>query len=442
MTQSREVISYQLTPEQTAHIERFPLGSKWRTAIWREQRITGPLNVQRLLSAVSRVVGQHEALRLGLSSSTLPLSQWVRDEPPAGRLITAKNIASRSVEQFYNYVDRLLAAEISKDWDLVSDYPFRFILLRHSPSLHILFSGFAHVFIDAKSADLIQSEIWDRYGEVPRRYNSRSYVERLLPSSEGTPSRAVMAEREREWVDRFSGMPSLGKSVNVDAQPDSPTIQGPGREHFRISGEDLWRLRRMIEGAACTEFQWILACLSVALFKFSTYNQVKISATIDLRDVRNRETVGMFALRIPVALERKGSFQETLKCVAQEILKSLAAYRRMDPGALDQALKEVSIESAGTVGELTINHRFSASAQSASLGDIEVSYYESPEARKGSYIPNGMDVKLASGPEYIECHLTANGNVIPSALRVRISDAFASALRGNTGELEVAPYRA
>jgi hypothetical protein len=225
----------------------------------------------------------------------------------------------------------------------------------------------------------------------------------------------------------------LEKSVRDREEVDNSDVRSEAiHETFQVVGQDLMLLRDSVHRSRFTEFQWVLASLALAVYSLSAQDRLKMSVTVDMRNVTQERLLGMFALRIPVIIERKSSHQEMLSHVHQEFLRSVVAYRRMDPSLLDQSMDQLSGAMGGHVlDDLTVNYRVMRGVSRLRCRDLEIFRHYSEKARAMSYTPQGMDSKFFSSRESLDCHFVINSTVIPSLWRNRLLAAFRQALSGD-----------
>lgn len=412
MSTSTAHVFYPLTPAQKAHLRRFPPNSMWRTALWKGQKITGPLDADGLVKALQRTTVKYDALRLGLARQEGVLVQRVRDPLPIGGLVTAKNIKAQSAEQFYRYVDLFLAAETTRQWDLEKEYPFRFFLLRYSPTLHVLVLGFAHLFVDGESSEIVERELWREYAGLDTDEEGRGCSVRFFESIGGAHAGDAVGQEETYWQSRHSDIPPTLQVHDSVCDPDS--APATAHHNVQIAGEELTRLRASIRESRYTEFQWLLASFALSVFALTLQDGLKFSITMNMRSIAQKEAVGMFAHRVPVILKRQSSHTDMLSHAHREVLKSMRAYRRMDPDLLDQAMDRLDeAASEGASDDLTINYRLMKNAAAIKCGNLEIARYHSAKSRTVSYTPRGLDAKFFSTPHYLDCHFIANSAVIP-----------------------------
>jgi hypothetical protein len=216
------------------------------------------------------------------------------------RLITAKNIKAQSVDQFHRYVDLFLTAEATRQWGL---------------------------------------EVEGIRGTGHRCARAGLFGKALRAVREAHGGDTVRKE-ETYWQSRYPSIPPILQVRDSGFRP----IREPVTRHtnVRIAGQELDGLRTSTREARHTEFQWVLASYALSVFGLTSQDRLKFSVTVNMRNRAQEGAVGMFALRVPVLLERRPSHADMLSHVHQEVLKSLLAYRRMDPHLLDQSMDRFS----------------------------------------------------------------------------------------------------
>ncbi|MGY0064943.1 condensation domain-containing protein [Streptomyces sp. LZ34] len=447
MRNSTEPRLRQLTPPQRVHFRRFPPDSESRTAIWRQQKIAGPLDVRSFKEALRNVVREHEALRLSFIPAQGVLHQWVRDTPSAQHLIAAQNIRSSSQGQFDRYVGRFLASEMRRSWDLGSEYPFRFFLLRHSPDLHVFLAGFTHAAIDGRSCDIILRDLWRTYeacrdvGPAPcAEESSQRPGKSPVPGVENTRE-DIRKQAATYWSKRFASVPPFiqiwGRNGPPPVHDQSAGLAQADKPYrvFKVAGTPLHTMRNHVRTSGCTEFKWILAVFAATLFSLSPQDRIKISVLVDIRGSAEREAVGMFAMRIPVIIERQSTRANAIAHVHRELISSIAAYKRMDPEELNHALRDDGEKlGTSTVDDVSINYRVMSDALPTMGTDgITVSAYESPHSPELKFEPYGLDLKVFSSPDALHYHFLAHDAVFPPWLQDQFSASFEAALAEGGG---------
>ncbi|MFE8945360.1 condensation domain-containing protein [Streptomyces sp. NPDC007856] len=242
-----------------------------------------------LVAAPHGITLRYDALRLGLARQEGALVQTVRDPLPIDRLITAKNIKAQSVDQFHRYVALFLTAEATRQWDLEKEYPFRFFLVRYSPTLHVLILGFAHLFFDAESSEITERELWKGYAAPDTDARGQGSSVRFFEPVRDAHGGDTVRQEETYWQSRYPGIPPILQVRDSEFRP----IREPVTRHtnVRIGGQELDGLRASTREARHTEFQWVLASYALSVFGLTSQDRLKFSATVNMRN-RAQEEAG------------------------------------------------------------------------------------------------------------------------------------------------------
>ncbi|MFF9352037.1 condensation domain-containing protein [Streptomyces sp. NPDC014734] len=419
--------TFPLGAEQEIHWRRLVENPESVTGIWRRQRVSGNLDVERLLAGVHGAVERHEALRIGVSPVDDVPVQWLRDMPERESLVTARSVRCRSEEQFDRYVQKMWAEEMRKGWDLACDYPFSFFLLRYSPTLHVFLSGFSHVAVDKLGGDIVLKQIWQHYDGVP-----------VSPAGAGDYfSAAVRHARRRSdeesaakhWEGRASSVPPgvrfWGACNRVPREGGRADVYEP----FVLDGRELAEMRRGRADARCSEFQWVLTAFAVTVFSLSPLDRIKLTVVVDMRSVAEREMVGMFAMRIPLTIDRK-NLGEMLPHVQKQLFRSFSAYRRMDPVELNAALECAAGESGRPcVDDLSINYiPLDVIPPGGHRGGVVISETSNPAGTR--FAPAGLYLQVISEPDSLIYAFIADDAIMPPPVREEFSAALRESLAG------------
>lgn len=351
--------TFPLTEGQYNHWSALQRNPDSRNPVYIQQRISGELDVPRFITALKGCVTDHEALRLGVTTSADGEAvQWVGEVPEGKDLIDCRQVASKDEEQFGRYARNLLMADLWKDWQPAEELPFRFRLLRHSESVHAFLATFSHLVIDGTGRTLFVNDLWRRYRELEAGNEPAAGVpvgfesvvrERLKAARERSdPS------RDRFWESRAAAAPPAFQAVERVGSQGGGESCVLKRLHWREAG--LTALRDRSRAAGVTEFQWILAAFAAALFEFTEQDLVKLTIPVDTRRWAERGVVGMFMLPLPVVLERPAEPGDLVRQVKRELL-AVVAHRDLSVEAF-AAIRRISRERWGAhrACGVSVNH--------------------------------------------------------------------------------------
>lgn len=213
--------------------------------------------------------------------------------------------------------------------DACHAYPFRFRLLRYSPTVHALVVGLSHLAVDGIGAAILIRDLMRTYadtlaGRTPRGVPCRSFADSVAQwaAASGKDSR-----RSAQGDPADSLLPT-----RFDVPPPGPGERGTRSRQvsLSLSGTELAALREQASLHNCTEFTWILAAFARTVFRFTRQDRIKISVPVNVRGPEEREVVGTYVLVIPVVLERPRDADGERGFVAEvgsAVLRAMVRYR-------------------------------------------------------------------------------------------------------------------
>jgi hypothetical protein len=327
-----------LTYGQEQHHRALVAAPGLRTSLYVSFRIGGPVRVPALLAALADLVRQHDAFRGSIYSTVDGLRQRALAPPPAGRLLTLTAVRAASEEQFSRYAAGVLGREVAAGWGPDAYYPFRFRLLRASPTLHALLGVFAHSHFDGRARDLVVRDLWAGYrqrtGDQP--HPPVPLAEPFLDAARAQRARfaAKIAANTRYWRDRLTGCPPRCEFGTPVAGAD-PAGGYHTAEHT-VAGPSLARLHARRQADGGTQFQWAAAAFASALFAMTAQDRIAIHLAVDSRRAAEREVVGMFATVLPLVIDRPADPAALPATVARELVNAVA-HQHVEPAALTRA---------------------------------------------------------------------------------------------------------
>jgi hypothetical protein len=293
--------SYPLTDPQRRWWRLWFQGRPFRSSYFISQEIDGEFDVDRFASALRGIVYRHEALRCRARhrpDTELP-DQVVLPAPDAAGLMDCRQVTGASPEQFTRYAGAVLREALLRPWTPDDDYPFRFVLLRHSPDRHAFFGVFSPLYVDGRSVEIINAELWRDYGATPVGDTSVGPVNPLIAASE-PKERPVAPITRRYWLDRVDQLAEFvaDQSGPVGhADPTNVTLT------VDIAAAERAALDRRSAELGCTEFQlvlWTFLRHITAAYQPAT---LTIMTVVDSRGPNKGDAVGRFAGSLPLIMD-------------------------------------------------------------------------------------------------------------------------------------------
>jgi hypothetical protein len=295
------------------------------TSLHVSYRIRGKLEVAAFIAALGDVVTRHEALRVAMRESPQgEPTQSLLPDPQPDALVRRQLVRGRSEAQFDRYASGVLTRDLFTSWDLGTQYPFRFHLLRFAPELHAFLASFPHALFDGRSRGIFIRDLWSCYqvrhaGHRPAPV-ATSFLESARDERNRYGTRAATVNRDF-WHRRIVNspptcqfMPSTGSSA-ADARDCE-------REWVFRSGE-LDRLRDLCQEHGCTVPQWIISAFATTVLAFTPQDRIVVFVPVDLRRAADGDVIGMFASDLPLTVDRDRARSGILAQVKRELLTTL-----------------------------------------------------------------------------------------------------------------------
>lgn len=319
--------TFPLTFGQEQHYRTLALQPQLRTALYTSYQVRGPLDAAAFVAALGDVVRRHDALRIAIDSSGPVPLQTLREAPPTHELVSLQAVRAASEEQFTRYARTLMRRDLLAPWDLASEYPFRFRLLRFSPGLHAFLVTLSHLVLDDRSLGILLRDLWSSYrARLEGRPEPPVAPARFLPAAKrqrarfdakaATTSRAYWESRMLATAPTCQFFPELMEGP-VDVHRFEPVV-------LVLDARGRAQLEQVCLDAGCTGFQFLLAGLASAIFASSPQDRVAVYVPIDGRESGEADVAGMFVASLPVVIDRAPSFERLVATVRSALLRALA----------------------------------------------------------------------------------------------------------------------
>ncbi|HEY3323603.1 MAG TPA: amino acid adenylation domain-containing protein [Planctomycetota bacterium] len=290
-------------------------------------RIDGDLNTAALQRVLDEIVTRHEALRTNFAAENGTGMQIV-GEPAAVRLVTA-DLSSLPVGERDAALQRRLANEIRRPFDLSQDALLRALLIRVGEREHVLLLTMHHIVCDGWSLEILQKEmaaLYDAFAagrpsplpELPIRYADFAAWQRDHLKGE-------VLERELSyWMKRLAGPLPVLDLPSFKPRPPVQTYNG-AVQSIEIPERLLAKLKAVAEGASATPFMLMLACFKALLHRYTGQPDLIVGSPIAGRNQSQTEgLIGLFVNTLALRTDAGGDpeFLELLKRVRQTVLEA------------------------------------------------------------------------------------------------------------------------
>ncbi|MFY1632241.1 non-ribosomal peptide synthetase [Solwaraspora sp. WMMB335] len=278
--------------------------------------LVGKLRVSTLRRAVSQVGRWHDTLRTVFVDEPDGPWQTVRDEPPRPRLVDLSGVPAADRDG----VARRLIGELSRrPFDLGTDGPARWLLIRLGPVRHLLVLDLHHLIFDRDSLAVICADL------------TRCYTAGLrgLPPRPRPAGDDAVAAAHGWHLDR----PAL-PVADLDTGGDGRVFAGggrtggqPSRYTTRLDGADITRLGRLCAAERATPFMGLLAVVTLLLNRYNGQPSTIVGTPVSLRDgPRYGDVVGLLVNVVPLRLrvDPRQSMRSLLRQARDVVLDALA----------------------------------------------------------------------------------------------------------------------
>ncbi|MGW3496798.1 amino acid adenylation domain-containing protein [Streptomyces sp. NPDC001020] len=288
-------------------------------------RLSGPLDVDVLRSALSRLVERHEALRTSVTE--VESAEPVQRTGPARPVeLPVEPVAGE--EELRALVD----AEAREPFDLSTGPLYRFRLLRRDARDHVLLLTWSHLVADGWSAAVFSRELSAVYrGAVggrtvelpPLPLGYADYAVRQRGTMRGERLERLLAH----WKGVLAGAPTV---LDLPTDRPRPAIQSFRGDavHFALSPELTGRLKELAGATDTTLFMVVLAAFKTLLHRYGAGSDLVVGTPVANRGSTDLEGVfGFFANTLAVRTDLAGdpTFRELLSRVRSVTLDAYAS---------------------------------------------------------------------------------------------------------------------
>ncbi|MET0399177.1 MAG: non-ribosomal peptide synthase/polyketide synthase, partial [Longimicrobiaceae bacterium] len=300
-----------LQPGSSAYNMPFPL------------RVRGELDVRALERALSGVVRRHESLRTRIV---------VRAGEPVQQVDPARPVRLRVADlggiEPSRELERLVAEEAARPFDLAADPPLRAALVRLGDDDAVVLFTLHHVASDGWSVGVFVREVSALYAgaalpELPVQYGDYAVWQRRWLAGE------VLEAQVGWWRERLAGAPARLELPTDHPRPAESGGAG-GSVQFRLAGDVAAALRALSRREGATLFMTLLAAWQLVLARWSGAEDVVVGTPIAGRNRGETEgLIGFFVNTLVLRAEVSGEagFRELLRQVRES---TLGAYQHQD----------------------------------------------------------------------------------------------------------------
>jgi amino acid adenylation domain-containing protein len=354
-------------------------------------RVVGPLDLAVLEASIAAILVRHEALRSRFPTVDGTPVQVVEPADPAWRLPVA-DVSGLAPQERAAERKRLAATEATVPFDLATGPLLRCLLIRLSPTEHILSVTSHHIVSDMMSVDLFGRELAALYAaggdatvarlpELPVQFRDYAVWQREFLAGE---------QREREvgyWRDHLAGAPPALTMPTAHRLAPTPDARG-GRFRTSLTVEETAALHALCRAHEVTPFMVVLSSLATVLGRWAGQPDVVVGVSISSRtDVATQNLIGCFINTLPLRVDLAGAptFTELLTQVREV---ALGGYAHAN-APLDLVIKELGVlrdPRRTPLFQVMLNVTDVPSVER--IGDIALEMADTPE------LPSSFDLVL------------------------------------------------
>ncbi|MFC4531516.1 amino acid adenylation domain-containing protein [Sphaerisporangium dianthi] len=400
-------------------------------ALW----FDGDLDVPALLAACAGVVARHPVL----ATTVVEGGDGPHLAEAAEPSVTVVELPDPSPQA----LDRLIADETARPFDLEKGPPARFVLAPAGPRRHLLLFVAHHLVFDGMSKDVLVGDLARYYAErtaLPQpptegtalREPSTEGTAPREPSTEGTAPRkplsfadAARAERERVSAalpaarEFWAGRWSEPAEVVLPGQRRTAGRYGPGEQIGGGADHELRRFAAEVARAAgATIFEALVAAVHGLLFRYGGQNAT-VMVDVTTRGPATRDHIGPFVNELPVMArpEPGQSFREFVQ-VVRGGLREMYAHREVP------LARAVGLAPRGAVAPVSISYRRRDSEPEFPGLDVSVDW-----TMFGGGVRNALHLQFVDGPGGLDTCLRFDPAAVDPGAVVRFRDGLRALLR-------------
>ena len=326
---------YRLSPQQRRVWRLQQLdGGSYRTLAG--VMVEGPVQHQRLESALAEVLARHEILRTDfrlVPGMSFPL-QVVN--PEASPAINFQHLADLEPTERNARLDQLFRQMMRQPFACEGGTPLQASLASLSESKHVLFLGLPALCADRASLGNLAREVARFYdgassnGDDPVQYVEASEVFLELLESEET-------EAGRDYW-RLQNLPDLrALKLPLERQLGTGAAFAPAVLNFKLDGQTFAEIERVAADSGTTTAVFFLACWHVLLWRLTGQSDMMVGFASDGRTHEDlKDALGLYERYLPIRslLDSSMPFEEVLQQLDSSTSEALSRQDYFDWGQI------------------------------------------------------------------------------------------------------------
>jgi amino acid adenylation domain-containing protein len=260
-------------------------------------RITGPLDVKALTSAIRAVIRRHESLRTIFESVDGHARQVVL--PDVDVQVPVIDLSAHPESERKGEALRIASEEGKKPFDLTRGPLFRAILLQLSRDQHIMVLVMHHIITDGWSISILFRELANCYEdfssgkqpdlpELPVHYAEYAQWQREYITGD------VLERQVKYWKEKLAGAPTVLDLATDFARPADHSWHG-ATEELVLESEILARLKEFAQSEGATLFMVSMAAFEALLWRYTGQESILVGTPTAARSqIEVENLIGFF----------------------------------------------------------------------------------------------------------------------------------------------------
>ena len=277
-------------------------------------RVEGNLDIERLNSAMSKLIQMHEILRTNFVESNGNLYQKIQTEHNQDFSITI-------AEKEKHTVAETIKTYINHEFDLENDRLIKLLLIKESKTTSTIVFCTHHIIMDGWSLELFTKDFIHEYKNIEIKEHSNNQLQ-FKDYSEWLLAKKLNSEGNVFWENYLSNYKPK-ESFKTDAFLEKNDQNG---SHYddSLSNKETKLVQTFVQENETTMHNFLVAALQVLIFKLSNHTDIIIGTVNSGRNrPETKDVIGMFVKTLPLRIELQATdtFEKILTKVKTDIVK-------------------------------------------------------------------------------------------------------------------------
>jgi amino acid adenylation domain-containing protein len=391
-------------------------------------RLKGSLDIIALENSLSELVRRHEILRTTFPTVDGEGIQHIAEATPL--TLPIDDLQGLSATEQMAQIQQKVQSLAAESFDLVSQPPVQFTLVKLSQTEHVLLLKMHHIIYDGWSLNIFFGELSQLYAAFsdglasPLPELSIQYADFALWQRQWLTGE-VLERQLNYWQEQLAGVSPVLELPTDKPRPPVQTFRGAA-ECFQLDRKLTQRLKQLSQESGTTLFMTLLAAFFVIISRYSRQSDVVVGSPIANRNHKSVEPlIGFFAntLALRGDVSNNPSFKDFLSQVRQT---TLSAYAHQDL-PFEMLVEKLQLERDLSRNPL-VQVMFSLQNASQSEGNLSGLKMESLPIAVDIQARFDLEVIIWEIPDGLEGVWSYSSNLFDAATITRIGQHFETVL--------------